>query len=732
MIWLLLSLILAISLAYQRAGLRTTTAAFAALLLAYGVFGGSLAGFGLALLIFAGVFVPLSLPTLRQEWLTRPLLDLVQQRLLPTRSEQLFAPLTDTAWDRRLLGERAPDLLSGSVSSTEAASASLAVLTGNLKSAAQETLQALIRERAFAPSLTEDVGGLGLSATQVSQQLRQLASIDATSSLPGLIAHFDASAQLLQNHGSDEQRAALLPRLADGSLRLAIAAQPVWATGATLPDRALICRGLWKGKETTGLLAHFDKRSDSSAALANEFLVKLHLSDPEKLLGPDSIDGIVLARIPAQLADVQRQDGDSWIRVRSRDCFVPLDHLIGGPPAIGQGDVQWQSADTRLAANLAAAASGRATRRFEQLRLRSRIGRFHRLRSASSADLQNRLVETALDAYGLDTLRHQLARQLEQPPASPRLAAFAMLLMRRLDPASLSAGSQGEVALDPLIWALNPKLQQGLAAADVKPYGMALLKFDEAFWPAVAEVLAHQSHAGLLALSDGRVAGSLVGGRHAQRLARYRAALACCCDAHALDAKRESRLGLIDRALCEAIAHTLGFAAALHTHLENGQPRDQDALLEAYANRCAQHIETALHNFAQGQLRRRRRLWLRTLLLPLGPSGTTTITNLRSGAFLLTGPLSKILGPGPAADGSADARLESVLDAAGDAQARLLQALDGGRITPAEPLAQIGEALSLNLITADEADSLRSALNLSEDWLAAAGFDGPLDDQKPG
>ena len=91
MLWLSLLVTVGIALAWHRAGLRTTTASIALWLLLYGVFGESLALFALLLLLFVAVLVPLSLPTLRQEWLTRPLLDHVLRRRLPPRRAALAA-----------------------------------------------------------------------------------------------------------------------------------------------------------------------------------------------------------------------------------------------------------------------------------------------------------------------------------------------------------------------------------------------------------------------------------------------------------------------------------------------------------------------------------------------------------------------------------------------------------------------------------------------------------------
>ncbi len=724
MLWLCLSLILAVALAYNRAGLRTTTAAFAALLLAFGVFGGSLAWFGLLLLAYAAAFVPLSLPTLRQEWLTRPALDAMQRRLRPMLAADVAADIDGGDWDRRLLGESAAPLPAASAADA-APMALLSALTASLDRSPRDSLPALVEQRALAASLPALQGGLELSAAQRAQLLQGLGFLAPQSPLPDWLARADAAAQIVLRHTTAAQQTALLPAIADGSLRPALATRSYWATGDSLPDHAVVCRGLWKGKEITGLLASFDKITEADAELATELLISLQLRDPEDLLGPTSTDGPVLVRVPAALADAEAQPSGT-LRVQGRDRFVPLDHLVGGPTAIGQVDAPLQTAATAVAMGFVAATSGRAARRFERLRLRHRVVAFHRLR-APPAVLQQALAQAALDAFGLDSLRRLLARQLNHPPASPRIASLAQALACSLDTRCDDASALDERALHTLIGALCPVLRQSLQAASTTPHGLALLKFDETLWPLVGEVVAHQSQAFLLALSDGRLAGNAAGGgRHAQRLARYRAAVACCCDAHVLGAHPDGAGDRGGAALRDALAQTLGLAAALQAHAEDGWPRDQAPLLDAYAARCGRRIEAALAAFARQQTSLRRRLWLRVLLLPLGelmPSADADAVGL---AALLQNAVRERLQPALIAeDASLDAgnQLEHALAAAADAQQRLLQALDNGRITPAPPLAQIGDALNLNVITAAEADGLRTALNLSEDWLRAADAD---------
>lgn len=749
MLWLLLFLTTSIALAWHRAGLRTTTAAYAALLLAYGVFGGSLGLFGLALLVFAGVFVPLSLPTLRQEWLTRPLLDRVQRDLLPARAlrlQQAQLDSQDAAAERRLYAEGSRLLPPAASGARADIGELLAALQAAAAQPAASAIAALASRRALAPSLPTAHGGLELAARDRARLLRGLAGFPGGSALAALIADYDSAAQIVLQHGSEAQQAALLPRLADGSLRLALALESRWSSGATSPDRGLVCRGLWKGRETLGLLLDFDKTDVAAATSASEFLVTVHVSDPERLLArPGAVPaahtvaaastlapaGAALVRVPASVPGLQLRAATAGApaQLAASGLFVPLDHLIGGTAGIGlAAAAQATALGARIAAQMAIA-SGSAAAELSAAIVQARIAAFYRLPESTTAAPQQALAEAALDLYALDTLQHLLARLIDAAQASPRIAVLAAdagagladTARRQLRPlrpgsAATPAIASGELAVDELVWSLQPPLHGVLQAAATLPYAVALMQFDAALWPLLGEVFAHQAHAGLLAISNGRIAGSDVGGRALQQLQRYRAALACCADALML-ARDPIASGDAASALREAYAQTLVLAAVLQAQAD-GRPRDEQILLDACCRRSGRRIEAALERYIQSQNSRRRRVWLRLLLLPLGTLPGTA-ANER------TAPLAALLlSPGPvrtrllrALPGSDDqARLEATLDAAQPAQQRLLAKQASGELKPGFPLEQIAEATGLRIIDAAEADLLRGAYNLSEDW----------------
>ncbi|WP_428310298.1 acyl-CoA dehydrogenase domain-containing protein [Hydrocarboniphaga sp.] len=672
MLWLLLLMTTSLALAWHRAGLRLTTAAYAALLLAYGVFGGSLALFGLGLLLFAALFVPLSLPTLREEWLTRPLLDHFQRRL---PSAPLGVIDDGGAAGNRLIFTEGSELLPPA---------------SGRDADAQREDGAIQARQPRAVSLRSELRVQACDPQQRVAARQRLLN--------------EAVAAMLLQHASETQRADLLPQLASGRLRIALATQSRWGTGS---ERATVARGIWKGRETLGLLLDCDVLIDQAllAGDASEYLIAARVRDPEALLGEGAPDrGVALLRVPAALAGLQRRViTPHCLQVGARQLFVGIDRVIGDADGVGRGEAALQTAQIALSAGLLAIDSAIAAQALLATSLDLRLAEFHRLPLASAGGRRT-LVEAALDAYGLDVGSQLLTRLIDARRASPQIAALAR-------------GDADAIEVRTLAASLLPKVQACFAAAAATPYGVALPLFDAAFWDALGEVLAHQTHAGLQAISDGRINGGI--NRHRQHLQRYRAALACCGDALLLEREPPNAGSAALSALAEAYAQTLNLFAALQAHSDAGLPRNDELLLDAYCERCGRRIEEALDSYLQSQRRLRRRIGLQVLLLPLGrlarkpdDARYAQLADMIQNA----GPVRDRLFAGLAPPSALIARLQAAIDTAAPAQRRLLQGVDAGELQAGFPLEQIVDAVRLKMITAQQADALRAVYNLGEDW----------------
>jgi len=662
LLWLSLLVTVGIALAWHRAGLRTTTASIALWLLLYGVFGESLALFALLLLLFVAVLVPVSLPTLRQEWLTRPLLDHVLRRRLPPRRAALaaFDPLAASQ-------------------------------------AQQQALHALLGERAavLSPPAADD----------------------------GAAVPDSAAAAVIAAHGSDEQRQHWLPALARREARIALAFDARWGNGEHSADRAQLTRGIWKGHDTLGLRLSFDKFGIDAGNGGNDhpgeisdYLVRVDVHDTALLPSVAPRRGSTLVLVPATLSGLRGHGSGS---IQAHDVFVPLSRLVGGADGIGDGERQIATAiaaDQYARLQRAHHVTAQALRRDGLL---DRIDAFFdRPATTTRAQRREQQVAAALDVYGIGVLTALLrslhTQQRLHPALNPVVASAAAALG--------VAVPRGDAAIEPLLWTLYPTQHAMLAAAAITPYGAALPAFDAAlFGDGLREMLAHSAHAGLLALLDGRMLGG-DGDRNTQRLARYRAALAMAADAWLTTRDPLLADGADHSALIDAFAQTLTLVAALQAHRDGGALRDEQALIDTFCERCCRRIDAALDRFVASQAQRRRRVMLRALLLPTGAllAGAGARQRERALAARLQAPgaiRDRLLQVLPA--DATGTRLEIALDAATSAQRRVIAAVRAGQLTPAPPVDLIAAATAQSVIDPSDAERLRSAYNLADDLLQA-------------
>src|ERR1044071_6763977 len=109
MFWFLVLVVTLLALAYQRAGIRATTATLGVLILSYGITGDSGLLFFLWLVLFFAVAVPLNVVALRQEWFTRPALEYFRGVLPQISETERTALEAGTVWWDGELFSGAPD-----------------------------------------------------------------------------------------------------------------------------------------------------------------------------------------------------------------------------------------------------------------------------------------------------------------------------------------------------------------------------------------------------------------------------------------------------------------------------------------------------------------------------------------------------------------------------------------------------------------------------------------------
>ena len=350
-------------LAYQRLNLLAFTATALALLVAYTVLGKPPLWWGGILWAGTALLVLLNVRPLRKAVLTRPFLK-VYRRMLPAMSDterealeagtvwwdgELFTGKPD--WSK-LLSAKAPQLTAEEQAFLDGPCEELCGMVDDFDITHRrgdmppEIWDFLKRKGFFSMIIQKKYGGLEFSAYAHSCVLAKLSTRSATVSSTVAVPNSLGPGELLQHYGTEEQKDHYLPRLARGDdiPCFALTGPRAGSDAASLPDSGVVCKGIWQGREITGLRLNFSKRYITLAPVATVIGLAFRMFDPDRLLGGEEDLGITCALIPRETPgisigrrhfplNVPFQNGP----LSGTDVFVPLDFIIGGPKMAGQG-----------------------------------------------------------------------------------------------------------------------------------------------------------------------------------------------------------------------------------------------------------------------------------------------------------------------------------------------------------------------------------------------------------
>ncbi|HET8941117.1 MAG TPA: acyl-CoA dehydrogenase [Rudaea sp.] len=357
-------LLVSLTCAYLRVGLRVwTLAGFAAVV---GI--GLLAGTGwlaiaITAVVFAAISVPLNIPEFRRNSITAPLLK-IYQKITPQLSDtervaleagtvgfegELFSG--KPSW-KKLLDQPIPQLSAEEQAFLDGPCEELCrmindwEITHELADLPPQMWEFLKKNKFFGMIVPREYGGLQFSALAHSAVLQKVASISATVGSTIAVPNSLGPAELLLHYGTTEQKNYYLPRLVDGrEIPCFALTGPYAGSDATsIPDYGIVCKGEYQGGNVLGVRLNFDKRYITLAPIATVVGLAFRLYDPDKLLGDTADLGITLALLPRDThgieigrrhfpLNVPFQNGP----VRGKDVFVPLSQLIGGPEMAGHG-----------------------------------------------------------------------------------------------------------------------------------------------------------------------------------------------------------------------------------------------------------------------------------------------------------------------------------------------------------------------------------------------------------
>jgi len=365
MMWLILALltVLVVS-AYTSASLRTWTISSAVVLLAGALFT-DIAWPGLALLalLFLPLATLLNVRSLRQQWLSAPMLKAYMKmtpKLSPTEKVALDAGTV--GWEgelfsgrpdwRKLLRRRTPELSAAERAFIDGPCEKVCSMIDEWQichvdaDMSAELWDYLKREKFFGMIIPKSYGGLGFSALAHRAVLQKVGGISAVVGSTVAVPNSLGPAELLLHYGTEAQKDYYLPRLAVGDEIpcFGLTGPTAGSDATSIPDTGVVCKGEWQGKEVLGMRLNFDKRYITLAPVATVVGLAFRLYDPDHLLGDKEDIGISLALLPHDVPGMEIGRRHLPLNspfmngpIRGEDIFVPLDMLIGGPEYAGQG-----------------------------------------------------------------------------------------------------------------------------------------------------------------------------------------------------------------------------------------------------------------------------------------------------------------------------------------------------------------------------------------------------------
>ena len=357
-------IVVSLTCAYVRAGLRVWTIAGFVAAIGIGVLAGShWLAIAIPAVLFALVTIPLNIPDFRQRQITAPMLK-VYQKITPQISDtertaleagtvgfegELFTGKPD--WSK-LLKQPKPELsveeqafLDGPVEEI-CAMCDEWEITHELADLTPEIWEFAKKNKFFGMIIPKQYGGLEFSALAQSAVLQKLMSISGSLSSTVGVPNSLGPGELLLHYGTQEQRDYYLPRLADGrEIPCFALTGPFAGSDATsIPDYGIVCKGEYEGGNVLGVRLNFDKRYITLAPVATLIGLAFQMHDPDHLIGDVEHIGITLALLPRDTKGLEIgrrhfplnaafQNGP----VRGKDIFIPLSQLIGGAEMAGQG-----------------------------------------------------------------------------------------------------------------------------------------------------------------------------------------------------------------------------------------------------------------------------------------------------------------------------------------------------------------------------------------------------------
>ncbi|MDT8438913.1 MAG: acyl-CoA dehydrogenase [Wenzhouxiangellaceae bacterium] len=502
----------------------------------------------------------------------------------------------------------------------------------------------LKEHRFFSMIIPREYGGLGFSAQGNAAVVTKIASCNSTCATTVMVPNSLGPGELLHHFGTREQKDHYLPRLARGEEIpcFALTSPLAGSDAASMPDRGIVCKGQYQGKEVLGLRVSWDKRYITLAPVATLVGLAFKAYDPDGLLGEKKDLGITCALIPANTPGVETgkrhiPSGAPFMNgpTRGTDVFIPMDWIIGGQERVGQG---WRmlmhclSAGRAISLPAQSVASGKVasmlTGAYARVRYQFKqpIGKFEGIQEplariagetyrmeaahkmtlvaldqgekpavlsailkANMTEAYRRVINDAMDVHGGKSIimgpRNYLGIAYHSIPVAITVEG-ANILTR-----SMIIFGQGAIRCHPWL------LKEMTAATSDSP--RALADFDRAFFGHMGYSISNGVRSLVLGLTGGRLSSAPVSGpvaRYYQRINRLSANFTLTADTTLLLLGGKFKFAeKLSGRLADALSHLYIASAVLKRFEDDGRPDADLPLVEWGVSDSLHRVEEALH-----------------------------------------------------------------------------------------------------------------------------------------
>jgi acyl-CoA dehydrogenase len=442
MLWLLTLILILTILIYQRFSIHWVALVFGLLLAAYCLSNGITPIVKPLMISYLLVFIPLTIPKLRQQLLSRWLFKLMKAALpAMSQTEREALEAGNTWWDAELFSG-SPDwavlqnLPAAKFSKEEQAfldgpTETLCAMindwdiTHNRKDLPEEVWDFIKKNKFCGMMIPKKYGGLEFSETAHSEIVMKIASRSSTAAVTVMVPNSLGPAKLLLNYGTEEQKNYYLPRLANGEEipAFALTGPHAGSDAGAMPDTGIVCYGTFQGKDKVlGIRLNWEKRYITLGPVATVLGLAFKLYDPDHLIGDKPFIGITAALIPTHTAGVSIgrrhfpldsafQNGPNW----GKDVFIPMDWVIGGQAQVGNGWLMlMQCLTTGRAISLPALSVGASKLTCRNTGAYARIRKQFNLPIGEFEGIEEVLARMAGETYILDAARQVTNAALDQ------------------------------------------------------------------------------------------------------------------------------------------------------------------------------------------------------------------------------------------------------------------------------------------------------------------------------